>query len=51
MLKRRYVGRGMRLEFCHPEYPTPIVTSSVQEIRAPQLQQAPGQCTGADSRR
>jgi hypothetical protein len=33
MLKRRFVGRGMRLEFCHPEYCTPIVTSRVQEIR------------------
>jgi hypothetical protein len=33
MLKRRFVGRGMHLEFCHPEYPTPIVTSRVQEIR------------------
>jgi len=33
MLKRRYVGRGMRLEFCHPEYRTPIVTSSIREIR------------------
>ena len=36
MLKRRYVGRGMHLEFCHPEYLRPIVTSPVQEIRAPQ---------------
>ncbi len=33
MLKRRFVGRGMRLEFSHPEYKTPIVTSSIQEIR------------------
>ena len=38
MLKRRFVGRGMRLEFCHPEYRTPIVTSPIQEIReCPQL--------------
>jgi hypothetical protein len=38
MLKRRFVGRGMRLEFCHPEYRTPIVTSTIQEIReCPQL--------------
>ena len=34
MLKRHFVGRGMHLEFCHPEYSTPIVTSRVQEIRA-----------------
>lgn len=33
MLKRRYVGRGMHLEFCHPEYRTPIVTSRIEEIR------------------
>jgi hypothetical protein len=33
MLKRRFVGRGMHLEFCHPEYSTPIVTSRVEEIR------------------
>ncbi len=32
MLKRHYVGRGMRLEFCHPEYPTPILTSVIQNI-------------------
>jgi hypothetical protein len=45
MLKRRFVGRGMHLEFCHPEYSTPIVTSRVQEIRecaerAPMLDRA-----------
>ena len=33
MLKRRFVGRGMNLEFRHPEYRTPIVTSPVREIR------------------
>ena len=33
MLKRRYVGRGMHLEFRHPDYRTPIVTSRVKEIR------------------
>jgi hypothetical protein len=32
MLKSRYVGRGMRLEFHHPAYPTPIVTSPIQAI-------------------
>jgi len=45
MLKRRFVGRGMRVEFLHPEYSRPIVTSRVQEIRecaerAPLLEQA-----------
>ena len=45
MLKRRYVGRGMRVEFLHPEYSKPIVTSRVEEIRecagrAPVLDQA-----------
>jgi hypothetical protein len=33
MLKLRYIGRGMHLEFCHPEYQTPIVTSRIQEVR------------------
>ena len=33
MLKERYIGRGMHLEFCHPEYRTPIVTSRIQEVR------------------
>ena len=33
MLKLQYVGRGMHLEFYHPEYDTPIVTSPIQEIR------------------
>ena len=33
MLKLRFVGRGMHLEFSHPEYGTPIVTSPIQEIR------------------
>jgi len=33
MLKLQYVGRGMHLEFRHPHYATPIVTSPIQEIR------------------
>ena len=33
MLKRSFVGRGMRLEFSHPGYRTPIGTSSIQDIR------------------
>lgn len=33
MLKLHFVGRGMHLEFRHPEYGTPIVTSPIQEIR------------------
>jgi hypothetical protein len=32
MLKRRFVGRGMHLEFHHPAYSAPIVTSRIQEI-------------------
>ena len=32
MLKMRYLGRGMRLEFHHPAYRTPIVTSPIREI-------------------
>jgi hypothetical protein len=33
MLKLQYVGRGMHLEFRHPQYSQPIVTSPIQEIR------------------
>ena len=33
MLKLQYVGRGMHMEFRHPGYATPIVTSAIQEIR------------------
>ena len=33
MLKAAYLGRGMHLEFRHPEYETPIVTSRIVEIR------------------
>jgi hypothetical protein len=33
MLKIRFVGRGMHLEFRHPAYRTPIVTSRIVEIR------------------
>jgi hypothetical protein len=51
MLKRRFVGRGMRLEFRHPEYLMPIVTSPVQEIREPQAEQVRDQCVGLDRRR
>jgi hypothetical protein len=35
MLKMRFIGRGMHLEFHHPAYSTPIVTSRIQEIREP----------------
>ena len=33
MLKVRFIGRGMCMEFAHPQYQTPIVTSPIQEIR------------------
>ncbi len=33
MLKVRFIGRGMCMEFAHPQYRTPIVTSPIQEIR------------------
>jgi hypothetical protein len=35
MLKVRFIGRGMQMEFHHPAYSMPIVTSPVQEIREP----------------
>jgi len=50
MLKRRFVGRGMHLEFRHPQYRTPIVTSRVQEIREPQVRQIENQFAGEDRR-
>ncbi|HEY7335125.1 MAG TPA: hypothetical protein VH639_09590 [Bryobacteraceae bacterium] len=33
MLKSAYLGRGMHLEFKHPNYRGPIVTSSIVDIR------------------
>ncbi|MBL8217437.1 MAG: hypothetical protein JNK87_42340, partial [Bryobacterales bacterium] len=33
MLKKAYVGRGMHLEFLHPSFERPIVTSRIIEIR------------------
>lgn len=33
MLKRAYVGRGMHLEFLHPGFERPIITSKILEIR------------------
>ena len=50
MLKRRFVGRGMHMEFRHPKYETPIVTSAVQEIREPLLRQVRDQYTGVKYR-
>jgi len=33
MLKMAFVGRGMRLEFRHPGYSRPIITSRIRDIR------------------
>ena len=33
MLKTNFIGRGMHLEFRHPEYENPIITSRIVEIR------------------
>lgn len=33
MLKVRFIGRGMCMEFVHPQYQTPILTSPIREIR------------------
>jgi hypothetical protein len=35
MLKMRFIGRGIHLEFHHPAYITTIITSPIQEIREP----------------
>lgn len=40
MLKSRFIGRGMRLEFRHPSYRT-IVTSRIMEIRTARRGAAP----------
>jgi len=48
MLKRRYVGRGMHMEFRHPRYQTPILTSRVKDIREPQVRQVENQYVGAN---
>ncbi len=40
MLKSRFIGRGMRLEFRHPSYRT-ITTSRIMEIRTAQRSAAP----------
>jgi hypothetical protein len=38
LLKLDFVGRGMHLEFHHPDYDAPIVTSPIREIReCPQI--------------
>jgi hypothetical protein len=33
MIKTAYLGRGMHMEFRHPSYKGPIVTSAIVEIR------------------
>ncbi len=33
MLKVRFIGRGMCLEFLNPQYQTPVLTSPILEIR------------------
>lgn len=33
MLKAGFIGRGMHLEFRHPEYRQPIITSRIVDIR------------------
>ena len=33
LLKVGYIGRGMHLEFRHPDYPQPIVTSRIRDVR------------------
>lgn len=42
MLKVAFIGRGMRLEFRHPDYRVPIVTSRIREIR--EIRPEPHRC-------
>jgi len=48
MLKMHFIGRGMHLEFHHPAYSTPIITSAIQEIceRASVNDPGPGVASG-----
>jgi hypothetical protein len=32
MIKVHFIGRGMHLEFHHPQFNTPIITSPIREI-------------------
>ena len=50
MLKYRFIGRGMRLEFGHPAYAGPILTSRIVDIRAiPSCAEARDRTTAADA--
>lgn len=42
LLKVDFVGRGMHLEFNHPDYDAPIVTSPIRDIRECRRTQAAG---------
>jgi hypothetical protein len=44
MLKMRFIGRSMHLEFKHPEYRTPIITSRIVEIREATHSEEPAVC-------
>jgi len=33
MLKTAYLGRGMHMEFRHPDFEGPIITSAIVDIR------------------
>ena len=48
MLKVRFIGRGMQMEFHHPAYAMPIVTSPIQEIREP-IKAIKDHCSGVAS--
>ncbi|HYN15503.1 MAG TPA: hypothetical protein VES66_06920 [Terriglobales bacterium] len=45
MLKMRFIGRSMHLEFKHPEYRTPIITSRIVEIREATGSEEPAACS------
>jgi hypothetical protein len=45
MLKLRFIGRSMHLEFKHPEYRTPIITSRIVEIREATHSEEAGVCS------
>jgi hypothetical protein len=50
ILKYRFIGRGMHMEFGHPAYVGPILTSRIVDIRAiPSCGAVPGRTPAADA--
>jgi len=46
MLKTRYIGQGMRLEFRHPVYHTLVTSCDVDVCAADHVLSVPATCVG-----